>query len=127
MIWQKIQSLLEAFKPGRKQQSVPQAEARVATRPTAHPKSAARPAPAAAPAEAEPETGDGKTVQITQELRRDIVDFLGADYAEGATITVAEIMKFYSCPEDRARRVIAALIQSGSLTKVGKDTYRVPH
>jgi hypothetical protein len=125
-IWRDILSIMNGVRRKRRQKPPAYVPMNAPRRPVARPKSAAQPKPV--PANPGPDDGSetkGKTLQITQELRRDILDFLTADYEEGTTITVAEIMRFYSCPEDRARRVITALIQSGSLTKIGTDTYRV--
>ena len=66
-----------------------------------------------------------KTSIVTQDLQRDIVQFLSAKHTANATLSVAEVMKFYDCPEDRARRVVRNLVSEGVLAQVAPDTYKV--
>jgi hypothetical protein len=66
-----------------------------------------------------------QTYGVTQTLQSDIIQFLTSKYTKNATLTVGEVMQFYDCAEDRARRVIANLINDGVLETVTKDTYRV--
>ncbi len=67
----------------------------------------------------------GKTLGVTQELRRDIVEFLSSKHTSGATLTVKEIMALYKCPEDRAQRVIASLVKDNFLVPAGPGAYKV--
>ena len=66
-----------------------------------------------------------QTFGVTQTLQSDIIQFLTSKYTKDAMLTVSEVMQFYDCPEDRARRVIANLMNDGVLEAVSKDTYRV--
>jgi len=70
-------------------------------------------------------TPNDRTAQITQDLERDIINFLSGKYTDNATLTVAEIMKFYDCSGDRARRVLKGLVSQRVLAPAGSDTYRV--
>ena len=67
----------------------------------------------------------GKTMGVTQRLQKDIIDFLSSKYTSNATLTVAEIMNLYQCPEDRAKRVIAALEKDQMLVRVEDGSYKV--
>ncbi len=66
-----------------------------------------------------------KTVTVTQSLKTDIIQFLISKYTSDATISVAEVMSMYKCPEDRAKRVLNALIQDGVLELTGENSYKV--
>jgi Fic family protein len=67
----------------------------------------------------------GKTLGVTQRLQGDIIEFLSSKHTRDATVTVAEIMKLYDCPDDRARRVIKALVEDEVLKPAGQDVYKV--
>ncbi len=66
-----------------------------------------------------------KTVTVTQSLKTDIIQFLISKYTSDATISVAEVMSMYKCPEDRAKRVLDALIKDGVLALTGGNSYKV--
>ena len=66
-----------------------------------------------------------RTQGITQQLERDILEFLSSKYTDNATLTVAEIMRFYGCPHERAQRVVRNLLKEKVLAPAGKDTFRV--
>lgn len=66
-----------------------------------------------------------KTLGVTQELQRDIIEFLSSKYTANATLTVAEVMALYKCPADRAQRVIANLVKDSLLVPIGSGTYKV--
>jgi hypothetical protein len=68
---------------------------------------------------------DSKTLEITQKLRRDIIDFLSAKHTANATLTVAEVMALYKCPEERAKKVIAMLVKDSLLAPAGPGAYKV--
>ena len=65
------------------------------------------------------------TMGVTQELNRDIIQFLSKKHTANATLTVKEIMSLYDCPEDRAMRVIASLVEESVLVPDGPGIYRV--
>lgn len=66
-----------------------------------------------------------KTLGVTQDLQRDIIEFLSSKHTSNATLSVREIMSLYKCPEDRAKRVIAALVKDSMLSPVGGGQYKV--
>ncbi len=66
-----------------------------------------------------------KTVTVTQSLKTDIIQFLISKYTSNATISVAEVMSMYKCPEDRANRVLKSLVHDGVLELTGIDSYTV--
>jgi hypothetical protein len=66
-----------------------------------------------------------KTLGVTQELRKDIIEFLSAKHTANATLTVAEIMALYECPEERAKKVIAMLVKDSLLVPAGPGAYKV--
>jgi hypothetical protein len=67
----------------------------------------------------------GKTVGVTQVLENDILQFLSSKHTKNATITVQEVMNYYSCPEDRARRVLKSLVDEDIVVSVGNGTFKV--
>ena len=67
----------------------------------------------------------GTTLGVTQQLQKDIIDFLSSKHTANATLTVGEIMNLYKCPEDRAKRVIAALEKDRMVVSVGPGSYKV--
>lgn len=66
-----------------------------------------------------------ETFGVTQTLERDIIEFLSAKYTGNATISLKEVMSLYHCPVDRARRVIASLVEEEILVGTDTDVYRV--
>jgi hypothetical protein len=66
-----------------------------------------------------------KTLGVTLELRRDIIDFLSAKHTANAALTVAEVMALYQCPEERAKKVIAMLVKDSLLAPAGPGAYKV--
>jgi hypothetical protein len=50
---------------------------------------------------------------------------LSAKHTANTTLTVAEIMALYECPEERAKKVIAMLEKDLLLVLVGPGTYKV--
>jgi len=66
-----------------------------------------------------------QTFGVTRTLECDIIEFLSAKYSDYATLSVQEVMSLYKCPEDRARRVVAKLVQEGVLVMASKDNYKV--
>lgn len=66
-----------------------------------------------------------KTMGVTQELQRDIIQFLSSKHTANATLTVTEVMTLYKCPADRAERVIANLVKESLLVQIGPGTYKV--
>jgi hypothetical protein len=67
----------------------------------------------------------GKTHGVTIELQKDIIQFLSSKHTSNATLSVEEIMQLYDCPQDRAKRVIAALERDDMIEHVGGGKYRV--
>ena len=67
----------------------------------------------------------GKTVGVTQVLENDILQFLSSKHTKNATITVQEVMNYYSCPEDRARRVLKAVADEDIVVSIGNGTFKV--
>jgi hypothetical protein len=67
----------------------------------------------------------GETIGVTQDLERDIIQFLSSKFTANATLTAAEIAELYQCPLDRAQRVINSLIQGNLLVSQGADEYKV--
>jgi uncharacterized SAM-dependent methyltransferase len=65
------------------------------------------------------------TLGVTQQLEKDILEFLSSKHTADATLSVAEIMALYKCPEDRAQRVISALVKDALLVSVGPGSYKV--
>ena len=66
-----------------------------------------------------------ETVGVTQDLERDIIEFLSSKYTANATLSVEEVAGLYKCPPDRARRVIANLFKDELLVAVGHNIYKV--
>ena len=66
-----------------------------------------------------------KTQGVTLELQRDIINFLSAKHTANATLTVAEVMALYKCPEARAKKVIAKLVKDSLLVSAGSGAYKV--
>ncbi len=66
-----------------------------------------------------------KTVTVTQSLKTDIIQFLVSKYTSNATISIAEVMSMYKCPEDRAKRVLKSLVNDGVLERTEIDSYTV--
>jgi hypothetical protein len=71
------------------------------------------------------DVASGKTLGVTARLRLDIIEFLSSKHTANATVSVDEIMRLYKCPEDRAKRVIAALIDDKVLRPAGNGVYQV--
>ncbi len=67
----------------------------------------------------------GTTLGVTQELQKDVIEFLSSKHTANATLTVAEVMKLYKCPEDRAKRVIAGLVKDSLLVQTQPGVYKV--
>ena len=66
-----------------------------------------------------------KTLGVTQDLQKDIIEFLSSKHTADATLTVAEIMALYECPEERAKKVIAILVKDSLLVPAGPGAYKV--
>jgi hypothetical protein len=66
-----------------------------------------------------------KTLGVTQELRKDIIEFLSAKHTADAALTVEEVMALYKCPEARAKKVIAMLVKDSLLVPAGPGAYKV--
>jgi DNA-binding IscR family transcriptional regulator len=64
-------------------------------------------------------------LEITLQLGKDIIQFLSSKHTENATISLSEVMKLYHCPQDRALRVIANLVEDRVIESVGGGVYRV--
>ncbi len=65
------------------------------------------------------------TVEVTQTLKTDIIQFLIARYTEDAIISVSEVQTMYKTSEGRARRVLDSLVDDEVLRLTDIDSYRV--
>ena len=62
---------------------------------------------------------------VTDAVKRDIIQFFSSAHTSNRSISTTDVMNYFDCSRDSARRAITGLVDQGVLVKVGIDQYKV--